>query len=133
VEERDKEVPAFLVRDDLGVGKNSSIIGSDPDVDSVSAFTGGGTGTNTARMFITLKPFHVRKANAAQVIARLRTKLVQVPGAPTYLQAVQELRIGGRLGAGLYQYTLQGDDLVELTRGLPVCSNECAPCPNSSM
>jgi len=95
------------------------IITSDPDVDSVSAFTGGGTGTNTARMFIALKPFNKRKASAGQVIARLRRKLAKVPGAPTYLQPVQELRIGGRLGAGLYQYTLQGDDLTELNAWAP--------------
>jgi len=95
------------------------IISSDPDVDSVSAFTGGGTGTNTARMFIALKPFNERKANAGQVIARLRRKLAQVPGAPTYFQAVQELRIGGRIGAALYQYTLQGDNLSELNAWAP--------------
>jgi len=95
------------------------IIRSDPDVDSVSAFTGGGTGTNTARMFIALKPFNERKANAGQVIARLRRKLAQVAGAPTYFQPVQDLRIGGRIGAALFQYTLQGDNLAELNAWAP--------------
>ncbi len=93
------------------------IIRKDPDVVYASAFTGGGGGgttTNTARMFITLKPFEERRASAAQVIARLRGKLAQVAGAPTYLQPVQDLRIGGRLGAALYQYTLQGNNLTEL-------------------
>ena len=93
------------------------IIRSDPDIDSVSAFTGGGGGgttTNTGRMFIALKPFEERKATAGQVITRLRGKLSRVPGAPTYLQPVQDLRIGGRIGAGLYQYTIQGDNLAEL-------------------
>ena len=94
------------------------IIRSDSDVESVGAFTGGGGGggatTNTGRMFITLKPFAQRKATAGQVIARLRRRLAQVPGAPTYLQPLQELRIGGRIGAALYQYTLQGDNLTEL-------------------
>ena len=98
------------------------IIRSDPDVESVGAFTGGGGGggatTNTGRMFITLKPFGKRKA-AGQVIARLRRRLTQVPGAPTYLQPLQELRIGGRLGAALYQYTLQGDNLTELNTWAP--------------
>ena len=70
-------------------------------------------------MFIELKPFNERKANAGQVIDRLRRKLAHVPGAPTYLQPVQELRIGGRLGAGLYQYTLQGDNLSELNAWAP--------------
>ena len=98
------------------------IIRSDPDVDSVSAFTGGGGGgatTNTGRMFIALKPFEERKATAGQVITRLRRKLAQVPGAPTYLQPVQDLRIGGRISAALYQYTLQGDNLTELNTWAP--------------
>ena len=99
------------------------IIRSDPDVDSASAFTGGAGGggatTNTGRMFITLKPFDKRKATAGQVMERLRKKLAQVPGAPTYLQPVQDLRIGGRLGAALYQYTLQGENLTELNAWAP--------------
>jgi multidrug efflux pump len=95
------------------------IIRSDPEVDYVSAYTGGGAGTNMARMFITLKPFEQRKASAGQVIARLRRKLAQVPGAPTYLQPVQDLRIGGRIGAALYQYTLQGENLTELNAWAP--------------
>jgi multidrug efflux pump len=91
------------------------IIRGDPDVDSVSAFTGGGgTTTNTGRMFIALKPFEERTVTAGQVITRLRKGLAQVPGAPTYLQPVQDLRIGGRIGAGLYQYTVQGDNLPDL-------------------
>jgi multidrug efflux pump len=92
----------------------ADIIRGDPEVDYVTAYTGGGTGTNIGRMFIALIPFEQRKATAGQVIARLRRKLAQVPGAPTYFQAVQDLRIGGRIGAALYQYTLQGDNLTEL-------------------
>jgi hydrophobe/amphiphile efflux-1 (HAE1) family protein len=95
------------------------IIRSDPDVEGVSGYTGTSTTTNTARLFITLKPFAERKTSASQVIARLRRKLAQVPGAPTYLQAVQDLRIGGRLGNALYQYTLQGDNLAELNAWAP--------------
>jgi multidrug efflux pump len=95
------------------------IIRSDPDVVAVSSYTGTSTTTNTARMFITLKPFAQRKTSASQVIARLRRKLAQVPGAPAYLQAVQDLRIGGRLGNALYQYTLQGDNLAELNAWAP--------------
>lgn len=99
-----------------------NIIRTDPEVNYVAAFTGGGGGgttTNTGRMFITLKPFEQRKATAAQVITRLRGKLARVPGAPTYFQPVQDLRIGGRLGAALYQYTLQGDNLTELNTWAP--------------
>ncbi len=95
-----------------------NIIKSDPDVDYVAGFTGSGGGggatTNTARMFISLKPFEERKASVGQVIARLRKRLAGVVGAPTYLQSVQDLRIGGRSSAAAYQYTLQGDNLTEL-------------------
>jgi len=96
-----------------------NIIRSDPEVDYVTAYTGGGAGTNIGRMFIALKPFEQRKATAGQVISRLRKKLAQVPGAPTYFQPVQDLRIGGRIGAALYQYTLQGDNLMELNTWAP--------------
>jgi multidrug efflux pump len=98
------------------------IIMRDPDVDYVAAFTGGGYGgatTNTGRMFISLKPFEIRKTTAWQVMARLRAKLIHVPGAPTYLQPVQDLRIGGRIGAGMYQYTLLGENLAELNAWAP--------------
>jgi multidrug efflux pump len=70
-------------------------------------------------MFIALKPFEKRKATAEQVIARLRKKLAQVPGAPTYLRPVQDLSIGGRIGAALYQYTLHGDNLADLNAWAP--------------
>ena len=94
------------------------IIRQDPDVTYVTGFTGGGGGggstTNSGRMFIALKSFDTRKASAEQIIARLRKKLIQVPGAPTYLQPVQDLRIGGRISTALYQYTLQGDNFTEV-------------------
>jgi multidrug efflux pump len=92
------------------------IIKSDPAVDNVLGFTGGGGGstTNTARLFIMLKPLEERTLSADQVIARLRGRLAKVPGAPAYLQAVQDLRIGGRAGNAQYQYTLQGDNVDEL-------------------
>ncbi len=97
-----------------------NIIRKDPEVDYVTGFTGGGGGggstTNTARMFIALKPFDKRKATASQVIARLRKKLVGVPGAPTFLQPVQDLRVGGRISTALYQYTLQGENFAEVNQ-----------------
>ena len=99
------------------------IIQSDPAVDNVIAFSGGGgsssSTTNTGRMFIGLKPLDERKLSADQVIGRLRGKLSQVPGAPTYLQATQDLRIGGRSSSAQYQYTLQGDNLAELNTWAP--------------
>jgi len=94
------------------------VIRKDPEVEYVIGFTGGGGGstTNTGRMFIALKPFSQRTSSMQQVIGRLRKKLANVPGAPTFLQPVQDIRIGGRISNALYQYTLQGDDLNELNR-----------------
>src|SRR5439155_17645898 len=91
----------------------------DPAVANVLGFTGGSTGpgaaaTNTARLFIMLKPLEERRLSADQVIARLRGRLAAVPGAPTFLQAVQDLRAGGRSSNAQYQYTLQGDNVTEL-------------------
>ena len=100
------------MRDKLS--KMVAIIKQDPDVEYVIGFTGGGGPTNTARMFISLKPFATRKASANDIIKRLRGKLSSVPGAPTFLQPVQDLKVGGRMGNALYQYTLQGDNLAEL-------------------
>ncbi|MBS0149539.1 MAG: multidrug efflux RND transporter permease subunit [Nitrospira sp.] len=100
----------------------AKIIQSDPAVDTVMGFSGGGgigSTTNTGRMFISLKPLAERKLSADQVIARLRPKLSTVPGAPTFLQAVQDLRIGGRASSSQYQYTLQSLDLGELNAWAP--------------
>jgi multidrug efflux pump len=96
-----------------------AIIKSDPAVANVVGFTGGqgngpSTTTNTARIFVMLKPLAERKVSADQVIARLRGRLAGVPGAPAFLQVVQDVRAGGRLGNAQYQYTLQGDDVREL-------------------
>ena len=96
------------------------IVKSDPAVDTVTGFSGGGSGnSNTGRMFIGLKPLHERQLSVDQVIARLRPKLAQVPGAPTVLQAIQDLRIGGRASSAQYQYTLQSVDLAELNTWAP--------------
>ena len=80
---------------------------------------GGGNAANTANLFISLKPFEERKATMEQLMARLRKKLAVLPGTPTYLQSIQDLRVGGRLGAALYQYTLQSGDFSELTTWAP--------------
>ena len=94
------------------------IIKEDPAVDSVSGFCGaGGHGAaaiNQARMFIMLKPPAERKITVDQVMARLRPKLAVVPGATLYMQASQDIRVGGRFGAAQYQFTMQGDNLRDL-------------------
>jgi multidrug efflux pump len=94
----------------------AAIVKEDPAVDTVLVFTGGGGGTttNTGRVFIALKPLQERKSNADQIINRLRPKLAVVPGATLYLQAVQDVRIGGRQSAAQYQYTIQSDNLQQL-------------------
>ncbi len=100
------------------------IVDSDPGVDNVIGFTGSGGGggatTNTARMFISLKPLDQRQATAQQIIARLRPKLAAVPGATLYLQAAQDVRVGGRSSGGEYQFTLRGDNLADLQNFAPV-------------
>ncbi len=89
----------------------------DPAVESANGFVGGST--NTARMFIALKPKEDRDVTADQVIGRLRGKLARIPGATLYLQPVQDIRVGGRPSATQYQYTLQGDNSSELFEWAP--------------
>ncbi|RXZ38745.1 multidrug efflux RND transporter permease subunit [Oxalobacteraceae bacterium CAVE-383] len=94
------------------------LVGKDPAVDLVMGFSGGGS-RNNASLFVSLKPLSERKESADQVIARLRKTLANEPGAQLFLQAVQDIRIGGRSGNAQYQYTLQGDDLNELRAWAP--------------
>ncbi len=95
-------------------------IKNDPAVEHVIGFAGGSAGaTNTARMFITLKPLEQRKLSADLIIARLRRKLAHIAGAVLYLQASQDVRVGGRMSNAQYQYTLQSTDLEELNRWAP--------------
>lgn len=93
------------------------IIAADPAVAHVSVTAGTG---NSGRVIISLKPRKERDATADQVIARLRARAAPIPGANMFLQSVQDIRVGGRMGGGaLYQYTLQGDDANELFEWAP--------------
>jgi multidrug efflux pump len=94
------------------------IVRADPAVESVVGFTGGSQ-RNTGRMFISLKPLNERKVNADTVINRLRGKLAVVPGATLFMQSAQDIRAGGRSSNAQYQYTLQGDNLDELSTWSP--------------
>jgi hydrophobic/amphiphilic exporter-1 (mainly G- bacteria), HAE1 family len=103
----------------------------DPDIGSVGAFVGGGSGntTNNGRMFITLKPREQRKATAPEIISRLRPKLAKLEGIATYMQAVQDIRMGGRPGKALYQFTVQDADLKELNEWAPRVTNALKALP----
>ena len=80
----------------------------------VIVFTGGGGATNTGNIFIALKPLNERKIGAPDIINRLRPQLNKLPAASAFLQASQDLRIGGRNTAALYQYTIQSDTVTDL-------------------
>ncbi len=96
-----------------------NIVMQDPAVNTVVAFAGGNTAYNNGRMFITLKPRSERNVSADQVIGRMRGKLAAVPGANLYMQAAQDLTIGGRQSQAQFQYTLQGENLSELNAWAP--------------
>ncbi len=103
-----------------------NIVAADPAVDTVNGFTGGGGGggggastLNQGRMFISLKPLEQRKITVDFIMQRLRPKLAKIPGATLYLQASQDVRIGGRNSAALYQYTMRGDNVQDLIEYAP--------------
>jgi multidrug efflux pump len=108
-----------------------TLVGEDPAVDNVLGFTGGSYGgsVNTARMFVALKPLEERQISADQVMARLRGKLARVPGARLFMQAFQDLRVGGRLSGAQYQFTLQGDNVRELNEWAPRVFNKMRSLP----
>jgi len=98
----------------------SEIVQADPAVDSIAMFIGGGgTALNSGRMYITLKPHQERDVNAGQIIARLRPKLEKVEGARLYMQASQDVRLGGRATRTQFEYTLQDANLDELDEWAP--------------
>lgn len=94
------------------------IVEKDPAVQNVEGFTGGGT-LNSASMRISLKPLSERKVSADQVINRLRGKLAGIPGARLFMQAAQDIRVGGRSSNSQYQYTLQSESLKDLDEWAP--------------
>jgi multidrug efflux pump len=101
----------------------TDVVGEDPATGGVIAFVGGtgggGNASNSGRMFVTLKSLKERGQSADQIIGRIRAKTSRIPGANLYLQAVQDLRIGGRSSSAQYQYTLKGDNLDELNEWGP--------------
>jgi multidrug efflux pump len=109
--EADQDISFQAMRDKLAAFIN--IIRQDPAVATAVGFTGGER-RNTGHMFVILKPLSERRISSQKVIARLRGKLAHEPGAKLYLQAVQDIRAGGRASAAQFQYTLQADSIDEL-------------------
>ncbi len=107
---------SFAVMDN-SVRQLVNVIKADPAVANVNAYTGSGNG---GFIYIALKPLNVRKVGAAQIINRLRPKLNRLPVASAFLQAAQDIRIGGRGSSALYQYTIQSDNVQDLTRWGPI-------------
>ena len=127
----DQSISFQAMREKLS--KFIEIVRADPAVQTVTGFTGGGGGfggsRNSGSMFVTLKPLKERQVTADEVIARLRTQLEREPGANLFLQAVQDIRIGGRQGQAQYQFTLQADELEDLRRWEPRIRNALSRLP----
>ena len=102
---------------DNSIQQIEKVIEADPAVANVIVHTGTG---NTGSINIALKPLNVRKISAADVINRLRPKLNRLPVASAFLQAAQDLRIGGRQSNALYQYTIQSDNVQDLSHWGPI-------------
>jgi HAE1 family hydrophobic/amphiphilic exporter-1 len=97
-----------------------AIVQADPAVASIAMFIGGGgSALNTGRMYITLKPRSERDASAQQVIARLRPQFEKVQGARLFMQAAQDVRLGGRPTRTQFEFTLQDANLGELNEWAP--------------
>ena len=93
---------------------------TDPAIASVVTAVGGTGATNSGLVYLALKPLAERKISSSEVINRLRPKLANVPGAMTFLQAGQDLRIGGRQSNAQYQYTIQSENLQDLAKWGPI-------------
>jgi multidrug efflux pump len=98
----------------------SEILNSDPAISNVTAFTGGQGPINSGNIFLALKGRKLRDVSASELIARLRPKLNSVQGARVFMQAGQDLHIGGRASNAEYQYTIQSENLDDLIKWGPI-------------
>jgi multidrug efflux pump len=107
------------------------VIKADPAVANVNAYTGsnGGGGSNGGFMYAALKPLNERKVSVMDIITRLRPKMNRLPVASAFLQPAQDLRIGGRGGNALYQYTLQADNVADLAKWGPLLLTQMRRLP----
>jgi len=102
------------------IKKLVGVIKADPAVANVNAYTGGNGNSNAGFVYMALKPLNQRKIGAPDIINRLRPKLNRLPVASAFLQASQDLRIGGRSSNALYQYTIQCDNVQDLSKWGPI-------------
>jgi multidrug efflux pump len=121
---QDASFPAM----DNSVKQLVNVIKADPAVANVNAYTGGGQ-SNGGFIYVALKPLNVRKVGAPEIINRLRPKLNRLPVASAFLQAAQDLRIGGRSSNALYQYTIQSDSTQDLSTWGPILLAEMKKLP----
>ena len=106
-----------------------SIVKSDSGVNNVVGFTGGQGSSNSAFIFIALKPLDQRHASATDIVNRLRPKLMAIQQAQVFLMAAQDIRIGGRQSNAQYQYTLQADSVDDLKKWGPQLTREIRKIP----
>jgi multidrug efflux pump len=111
------------------VQKLVSVIKADPAVQNIIGFTGGNGATNTGFLYAALKPLNERKISASDIINRLRPKMNSLPVASAFMQAAQDLRIGGRGSNAQYQYTIQSDTVEELVHWGPLLLGEIRKLP----
>jgi multidrug efflux pump len=119
---------SFAVMDN-SVKQLVAVIKADPAVAHVNAYTGGNGSSNGGFIYIALKPLNVRKVGAPEIINRLRPKMNRLPVASAFLQAAQDLRIGGRGSSALYQYTIQSDNVQDLAKWGPILLAEMKKLP----
>ena len=97
----------------------TNVLEHDPDIASYGTGIGGNRPVNNGFVIIGLKPRNERSATADQIITRLRPQLAKVPGATLFMQAAQDLNVGGRTSRTQYQYTLQDSNIDELNEWAP--------------
>ena len=105
---------------DRSIQQLGAVIKDDPAVANLITFTGGAGATNGGFIYIALKPLEERKVTAPEIMGRLRPKMARLPVASAFLQAAQDLRVGGRQSNALYQYTIQSDNVRDLSQWGPI-------------
>jgi multidrug efflux pump len=118
----DQSISFQLMREKLV--RLMDIVRADPAVESVAGYTGAGSGgggaqTNSASVYVLLKPLEIRKISSDQVLARLRPQLAHFVGARLFLQTVQDIHVGGRQANAQFQFTLQADRVSDLNEWGP--------------